>query len=116
MKITIPDFCLVLLCGAPCSGKSTFARPHIKANEGAVAGDAAGRWRIDDLYSRELDDAASKHRATTDDTRKAYESAYNASLKKLEERRDRALPQSGAELRKRLFDWPQAAHWRQLLG
>lgn len=46
MKITIPDFCLVLLIGSSGSGKSTFARKHFKPTE-VISSDAC-RGLVDD--------------------------------------------------------------------
>jgi protein phosphatase len=46
VKITIPDFCLVVLIGASGSGKSTFALRHFKRTE-IVSSDAC-RGLVDD--------------------------------------------------------------------
>lgn len=46
MKITVPDFCLVVLIGASGSGKSTFAHKHFRATE-VVSSDAC-RGMVDD--------------------------------------------------------------------
>ena len=50
MRITIPDFCLVVLIGASGSGKSTFARRHFKATE-VVSSDACRGLVEDDESS-----------------------------------------------------------------
>ena len=50
MRITIPDFCLVVLIGASGSGKSTFARRHFKATE-LVSSDACRGMVEDDENS-----------------------------------------------------------------
>ena len=34
MRVTIPEFCLVVLAGASGSGKSSFAREHFAAHRG----------------------------------------------------------------------------------
>jgi polynucleotide kinase-phosphatase len=46
MKISIPDFCLVVLVGASGSGKSTFARRHFLQTE--VVGSDWARGMVDD--------------------------------------------------------------------
>lgn len=46
MKITIPDFCLVVLVGASGSGKSTFARKHFLPTE--IVGSDWARGLVDD--------------------------------------------------------------------
>jgi protein phosphatase len=46
MKITIPDFCLVVLIGSSGSGKSTFARKHFKPTE-VISSDTC-RGLVDD--------------------------------------------------------------------
>src|SRR5258706_13414055 len=46
MKITIPDFCLVVLIGASGSGKSTFAHRHFQPME-IISSDAC-RGTVDD--------------------------------------------------------------------
>jgi protein phosphatase len=50
MRITIPDFCLVVLIGASGSGKSTFACRHFKATE-VVSSDACRGMVEDDENS-----------------------------------------------------------------
>lgn len=52
MKITIPDFCLVVLIGSSGSGKSTFARTHFRATE-IVSSDACRGMVDDDENSQE---------------------------------------------------------------
>ncbi len=46
LKITIPDFCLVVLIGAHGAGKSTFARAHFKPTE--IIGSHWARGFVDD--------------------------------------------------------------------
>src|SRR5262245_24451476 len=50
MRITIPDFCLVVLIGASGSGKSTFARRHFKPTE-IISSDACRGMVEDDENS-----------------------------------------------------------------
>ena len=47
MKITLPEFCLVLLIGVSGSGKSTFARAHFRPSE-VLSSDACRAWIADD--------------------------------------------------------------------
>src|SRR4028118_440369 len=53
MQLTIPELALVVLVGAPGSGKSTFARAHFKPTE-VLWSDACRGWVSDD----ETDQAA----------------------------------------------------------
>ena len=50
MRISIPDFCLVVLIGASGSGKSTFARRHFKPTE-VISSDACRGMVEDDENS-----------------------------------------------------------------
>jgi protein phosphatase len=52
VRITIPDFCLVVLVGASGSGKSTFARRHFKSTE-VVSSDGCRGMVEDDENSQE---------------------------------------------------------------
>jgi protein phosphatase len=52
VKITIPDFCLVVLAGASGSGKSTFARRHFKPTE-VISSDACRGMVEDDDNSQD---------------------------------------------------------------
>ena len=52
MRISIPDFCLVVLIGASGSGKSTFARQHFKPTE-VISSDACRGMVEDDENSQD---------------------------------------------------------------